>query len=420
MKLNLIFIFLINFINAQPVNDLFTIVTKLNSTSNLDPSQNKAGSINTNTGFVNDLSTLFSEESFNVSGGDFDPTQLKMYLMTGNSTLTTFDFNNGGVTTIPINTSFSGTTYFDNVSFSNSNNTLYGLIRPFNSNNISLGVFFGKLNTTTGQVTTLSSNSIATGYQLAGTAIDPELMVYYFTTGTKFLGIDLYDGTVFSQPDIAYSSNDYDFSNFTYNCSDNTIYGIVREMTNIQMPNAPSGVFIQYSRLGKIDPSTGIVTRVSDVILPNIYYSVTAGATINPSTNTFFCSDNSFLYGISLSTGVAVINTPLVFENGNLINFISNNNECSGATAYRLDPNLSINNYTFKRNFEIYPNPVSSTLTIESIKNIDNIEIFDSLGRSVIFKKSETNIDVSNLETGVYLIKICSANIIENIKFIKN
>ena len=420
MKLNLLFIFLINLAVAQPVNNLFTLVTRTNTTSNTGPSQNKAGSININTGFVNDVSTTFSEQSFNVAGGDFDPIQSKMYLMTGNSTFTTFNFNTGGITTIPYTTSFSGTTYFDNVSYSHSNNTLYGLVRPFGANNVSLGVFFGKLNTTTGQVTTLSPNSIASGYQLAGTIIDPELMVYYFKTGPKFLGIDLYNGTIYSQPDIVYSSNDYDFSNFTYNCADNSIYGIVREMTNIQMPNAPSGVFIQHSRLGKIDPATGIVTRVSQTILPNLYYSVTAGATIDPSTNTFYCSDNTNLYGISTVTGIAVSTTPLVFENGNFVNFIANTNDCSGATASRLDPNLSNTTLDLKKNFKIYPNPVSSILTIQSEKSIDTIEVFDAIGRLVLTKKSTNTLDVSSLQSGTYLMKIGSQNSIESIKFIKN
>lgn len=419
MKLNLLFIFLIQLMVAQPVNNLFTLVTRTNPTTNSGPSQNKAGSINVNTGYVNDVSTTFSEQSFNVSGGDFDPVQSKMYLMTGNSTLTTFNFNNGNITTIPYTTAFTGTTYFDNVSFSHSNNTLYGLVRPFDTNNVSLGVYFGKLDTNTGQVTTLSPNSIATGYQLAGTIIDPELMVYYFKTGPKFLGIDLYNGTIFSQPDIIYSSNDYDFSNFTYNCADNSIYGIVREMTNIQMPNAPTGVFIQHSRLGKIDPATGIVTRVSQTILPNLYYSVTAGATIDPSTNMFYCSDNTNLYGISTLTGNPVSTTPLVFENGNFVNFMANSNDCSGATASRLDPNLSNTNFNLNRKFEIYPNPVSSILTIKSEKNIEVIEVFDALGRLVMTKNSEQNIDVSYLESGTYLIKIFSENTVKFSKFIK-
>lgn len=162
------------------------------------------------------------------------------------------------------------------------------------------------------------------------------------------------------------------------------------------------------------------MTRVSQTILPNLYYSVTAGATIDPSTNTFYCSDNTNLYGISTLTGVAVTTIPLVFENGNFVNFIANQNDCSGATASRLDPNLSNTNFDLKKNFEIYPNPVASILTIKSEKNIDTIEVFDALGRLIFTKKSTTTFDVSGLQSGTYLMKIGSQNRIENIKFIKN
>lgn len=420
MKFILFFFLMVNLILAQPVGNLFTIVTKLNATSSATPSQNKAGSLNTDNGFVSDVSTLYSEESFNVSGGGFDPVNLKMFLMTGNSTLTSFDFTTGSIVTIPVTIPFSGTAYFDNVNFSESNATLYGLVRPFDSNNNSLGLFFGKLNTNTGAVTTLSQNSVATGYQLAGTAIDPELMVYYFKTGPKFLGIDLYNGEIFSQPDITYASNDYEFTNFTYNCFDNTIYGIVREMTTLQMPNAPAGVYLQYSRLGKIDPTTGIVTRVSQIILPNLYYSVTAGSTINPATNTFYCSDNSFLYGISVTTGACVINVPLVFQNGDLVHFLSNVDKCLGAAAYRLDPSLSSTLHDLKNDFEIYPNPVSSLLTIRSEKRVDTIEVFDAVGRRIIEENSNNTIDVSNLVSGPYFVKIRSGKNSQTMKFIKN
>jgi hypothetical protein len=119
-------------------------------------------------------------------------------------------------------------------------------------------------------------------------------------------------------------------------------------------------------------------------------------------------------------TGIAVSTTPLVFENGNFVNFIANSNDCSGATASRLDPNLSNTIFDLKRNFEIYPNPVSSIVTILSEKSIDTIEVFDALGRLVLTKKSTNTVDVSNLQSGTYLMKIGSQNSIENIKFIKN
>ncbi len=420
MKLNILFFLITNFIVAQSNDNLFTLVTKLNSSPNFGPSQNKMGSLNPTSGIVSEISSTFTEMSFNISGGAFDSNSRKMYLMTENSTITSFDFISGSIASIPINTSFTGPAIFDNVSYSISDATLYGLLRPFDSNNNSLGVFLAKLNPDKGDVTTISQSSIANGYQLAGTAIDPQLMVYYFKTGPKFLGIDLYNGTIFSQPDVVFNSNDFDFSNFTYNCSDNTIYGIAREMTTIQMPGSPFGVYTQYCRLAKIDPTTGIVVRISETILPNNIYSVNAGSAIDPSSNTFFYSDNSFLYGASLLTGEILINIPITFENGDIVNFISNVDECFGAIPTRLDPNLNVEDFNLNNDFIAYPNPTSYTLTIKTVKDIDLMEVFDSLGRMVLVEKSNNSINVSNLQTGTYLIKIVSGNDIQNIKFIKN
>jgi hypothetical protein len=420
MKINLLFLLFINIMIAQTDNNLYTIVSKANFSSNVTTVQNRAASLNTSNGIVSNIGTSVSSNIFNLIGGAFDSNNFRMLLMTQNSTLTSFNFNTGTLTSIPVSSSYTGTVYFDNVNFSNSNNTLYGLVRPFGTTNNSLGIFFGKLNTNTGVITTLSQNSISSVLQIAGTAIDPELMVYYYKTGPKFLGIDLYNGTIYSQPNLTYSSNDFDFANFTYNCADNTIYGIAREMTNIQSPNAPSGVFIQYFRLAKINPTTGVVTRISQTILPASKYSVNAGSTINPSANTYFFSDNSSLYGVSLTTGQVVINTPLVVANDGSVNFISNANQCAGAIATRLDGSLNVANSNLKDTFEIYPNPASSDVNIRTNENIDKLEVFDSLGRIVVVEMSNNRINVSNLQTGTYIIKITSGNVIENKRFIKN
>lgn len=64
----------------------------------------------------------------------------------------------------------------------------------------------------------------------------------------------------------------------------------------------------------------------------------------------------------------------------------------------------------------VFPNPTSQILYIESNLVIDEIEIFDSLGRSINSYKLEGNkIDVSFLSNGIYFLK--SKNYI--VKFIK-
>jgi hypothetical protein len=63
---------------------------------------------------------------------------------------------------------------------------------------------------------------------------------------------------------------------------------------------------------------------------------------------------------------------------------------------------------------EIYPNPVSTILTISAADKITNITISDMLGRPVLintYNSSEVNVDVANLPAGVYFIKINGAEI---------
>lgn len=63
-------------------------------------------------------------------------------------------------------------------------------------------------------------------------------------------------------------------------------------------------------------------------------------------------------------------------------------------------------------NLKVYPNPTHSILNIKSMDNvqIDNVELFSILGTSVFKTSSLTNdtIDVSELASGVYLLKINS------------
>ncbi|WP_166926422.1 T9SS type A sorting domain-containing protein [Flavobacterium poyangense] len=61
--------------------------------------------------------------------------------------------------------------------------------------------------------------------------------------------------------------------------------------------------------------------------------------------------------------------------------------------------------------FKFYPNPVKHLLTIDNKEVIDEIEIFSTSGKSVLSKKINTThseIDLSNLSTGIYILKVKS------------
>lgn len=75
-----------------------------------------------------------------------------------------------------------------------------------------------------------------------------------------------------------------------------------------------------------------------------------------------------------------------------------------------------------KFNFSAYPNPTSNNLTVSASKNIENVEIFNLIGQKVMSLTPNTNnktIDVSNLNTGVYILKATIEGIKGSYKFVK-
>jgi len=59
-------------------------------------------------------------------------------------------------------------------------------------------------------------------------------------------------------------------------------------------------------------------------------------------------------------------------------------------------------------NFEIFPNPASENITVQSSKNIDHIAVYNVLGQEVVSKNpsaSSVKINISNLQNGLYIVK---------------
>ena len=404
--------------NAQTVDNLFTMVSKINTDI---PSTLQLGSFNPNVGFVSNSGIATTQNSVSINGASLNQSTNRFNLVSANFMMS-FNLSDGSIyNEIPINSFFNGSNYFTNVKYNSSNNILYGLTSTF-SNNVSLdGMYLSKLNTETGDLTQISQNSIGTSYQVSGNAIDPELMVYYFTTEGKFRGLDLYNGTIYSDPVITYTGeNDFNFINYTYNCNDQTIYGLVTEDTQILNPDFPFPINIFIMRFGKINPSSGEVSRISQVALPSYVYSVNASSTIDPNTNTFYYSDGAKVYGISLLTGLLVSTATLSYEEGTFINFMTNYNNCLGANATRLEPALTNNDNNFGDKIKIYPNPTSNNLFIDSKESIDSIEVIDSNGRVVLVDLiSKTTLNVQNLQNGIYFLKISSNDLVRYLKFVK-
>jgi hypothetical protein len=72
-----------------------------------------------------------------------------------------------------------------------------------------------------------------------------------------------------------------------------------------------------------------------------------------------------------------------------------------------------------QKNVKVFPNPVTSFLTVESIKAFDFVEIYNSIGKRLL-KTSARRIDFSTYTTGVYTIRVISKNKAFTKKVIKN
>lgn len=72
---------------------------------------------------------------------------------------------------------------------------------------------------------------------------------------------------------------------------------------------------------------------------------------------------------------------------------------------------------------KVYPNPTEDILTIKSISNIENIQIFDSMGKLLLVDNAEGSstyqLDVANFSAGVYNVVTSSNGELTTTKFIK-
>ena len=72
--------------------------------------------------------------------------------------------------------------------------------------------------------------------------------------------------------------------------------------------------------------------------------------------------------------------------------------------------------------FSMYPNPASNRLNISAKEAIQNAAVYNVLGKKVMsleINKSSESIDISNLASGIYLIKYNVNNKVGTAKFVK-
>jgi Secretion system C-terminal sorting domain len=308
--------------------------------------------------------------------------------------------------------------YFENYRFNNSDSTIYGLARRLVYDSITFNtigeVYLAKINTQTGIITQISPNSVSQGFALAGSAIDPHQMVYYFSVGSNLIGLDMYTGLVYSNAPIQVN-NGIVFDNFTYSCADTALYGLIRQNYFSYVYDTMLNMVVQVFdsatvKLGRIDPTTGIVTTISPVSLLNGGYSLNASAAIDPNTMTYYFGNGASIIGVSLITGLQTSSTPCVFEDGMYFDLMRNFESCKDATKVRTNPTtVDVAALEDVNSLQLYPNPANDYITVSSTSTIASMAFYGIDGKlvfSIPVNSTQPIIDISKLPAGVYMIQV--------------
>lgn len=420
-----IFFFSFSYNFAQQLDSLYVIAYKnLPNTATSNTNGNiKVAKINPITGFVSNLGTgaLNTSGGFSVAGGAVNQVNNNYYLL-GRNMFRSFSLATGAlVQQNPINNfAVNANSNTFQVRFCNSNTSLYGLTRVTGTSPLQGLTYLSKLDTDTGNLVQISQNSIGNLIPLNGAVIDPDQMIYYYSGTDNFVGLDLYNGSIYSNPNYIFSDPEYySFANIAFNCSNNEIYGLIRGKTPGQNPLFPLN-YIYYFKLGKINPTTGLVTEISTVNLPTQIYSLGALSSIDEANGIYYFADNSIIYGVSITTGLVVSTASISYQDGDSLFFLNNYNNCRNRTPLRQNPAMLDNQQFIKEDrILIIPNPVVSILKIETSLAIDKAEVIDANGRIIKTVLNPKEINVEDLALGVYILRIYQESTIENKKFIK-
>jgi hypothetical protein len=316
--------------------------------------------------------------------------------------------------------------YFDNYRFNTSDSTIYGLARRSTSTGLGQAngeLYLATIDPATGVITQISPQSVGQMYAVQGSAINPHEMVYYYSNQGKIIGLDLYNGQVYSEQTITFPEGGLYFDNYTYNCADTTIYGLVR--TSSTIPNVPY--------LGKIDPQTGVVTRVSQQPLPYNSYTINGSSTIDPINGVYYFSallpqGGYAVAGVSVTTGLVVFEqliTPQGAASSALyFDLLRHPGDCFEATPTRINPNSNGAGLTgiSKSVLKVAPNPFEQQFTVSSDQMIQALTLRDAQGKVVMQQAANSNkldVETASLQSGVYFLEVQTASGVELVKVVK-
>lgn len=368
------------------------------------------------TGVVTNISPISLSPFINLTGAALDPYQ-NLYHYMAADTFKSVDLTTGLTVYSAQVTDGLGFSYFDNFRFNQSDSTLYGLTRTITYDSITFEVtsemFLATIDPTTAIISRISPSSIGEGFALAGSAIDPFMMVYYYSTGSALIGLDMYTGGVYSTSPFLLPDEAVMLDNFSYSCVDTALYGLMR--SNYVTPVFDSLIMDTVEiidstgiHLAKINPISGVITIISPYAIASGGYSLNGSSTIDPELRIYYYHTGEAIVGVSMETGLIVSNAVITNEDAEYFDMMRIQNDCYGVVPMRLDPALTITNPALAQKIRIYPNPATDVVQVNYSGSIISVEFMQYDGRVISrFQPAAIadGIPVQHMEAGMYLVR---------------
>jgi len=314
-------------------------------------------------------------------------------------------------------------------------------VRLYGPENV--GDDFGFIDTTAPNIFTTIGPSGTADFDGAGAIMPGSTNAHVIDNAGNFYEVDILTGQ-YIQMGIVVPPTGENFTGMEFNPNNGMLFGISTDGTT------------NTSTLSEIDPVSMTATPIGNT---GLRLPIALSISGNGSIHTYDI-DNDFLYTLNPSNGTATPKGPLGFNadfGGGMAfdpntgkTFITSFNPAVGDSQLRevnTDTGLTIligtinpgptsqmawggivntldlsigDNSLF--GFSFSPNPAKNVIQLTSTEAIERIEVYNILGQQLIEKNMGANqgtLDVSNLKTGTYLLKVTVNGQLGSYRFIK-
>jgi hypothetical protein len=162
-------------------------------------------------------------------------------------------------------------------------------------------MWLSSINTQTGDINQISNQGFGNTTSNFTSTVDPINNIFYYTNGNNIIAINEQNGDFISSTSMQLQDYYY-FQQFVFNEVDLEIYGLERTSLN------GGEVF-----LSKIDPATGVVTRLSDNSISDSICNFDMA--LDPINEIYYFTNCSDLISVDINSGSVINSVPISIPN---------------------------------------------------------------------------------------------------------